>query len=102
MGKAIDETLVRHIAHLSRLTMSDADIARMAIELGAIVDYFDQLSELDTADVPPTVHALPVHNIFRSDEVGPSFGPGESLANAPRREGEYFRVPKVLDTGDGA
>ncbi len=101
MAGDIDTALVRHIAHLSRLTMDDAEISSMARELTAIVEYIDQLAELNTDDVPEMAHALQVHSVFREDEIQPSYDPDKSLLNAPRREGEFFRVPKVLDTGDG-
>lgn len=97
-----DRGLVRHVAHLSRLALSDDEVARMTGELSAIVGYIDQLNELNTDGVPPTAHALPVHNVFREDVVTASFDADEALANAPQREGTFFRVPKVLDTGDGA
>ena len=97
MGTDINEDVVRHIAHLSRLTMSDDEVAAMAGELAKIVAYIDLMSELDTTDVDPTAHALPVQNVFRADEVGPSYDADRSLANAPRREGPFFRVPKMLD-----
>ncbi len=102
MSGGIDEALVRHIAHLSRLTMTDEQVASMAQELSAIVGYINQLAELDTEEIEATAHALGVHNVFRVDEVGPSYDPDTSLLNAPRREGEFFLVPKVLDTAGGA
>lgn len=102
MAREIDEKLVRHIAHLSRLTLSDAEVAAMAAELSAIVGYIDQLGELDTDGVAEMAHPLPVHNVFRDDEVRPSYWPETSLANAPEREREFFRVPKVLETEGGA
>lgn len=102
MSSGIDEDLVRHIAHLSRLTLSDEDVSLMSRELSAIVGYFDQLQALDTDDVEPTAHALPVRDVFRDDAVCPSLDSDLALKNAPRREAEFFRVPKVLDGGDGA
>jgi aspartyl-tRNA(Asn)/glutamyl-tRNA(Gln) amidotransferase subunit C len=60
-----------------------------------------QLNELDTSEVEPTAHALPVINVFREDSPGPSIDPGLALDNAPQREQTFFRVPKVLDQ-DGA
>jgi aspartyl-tRNA(Asn)/glutamyl-tRNA(Gln) amidotransferase subunit C len=93
----IDEPLVRHVALLARLKLSDAEVARLAGELSAILDYMDQLNELDTANVPPMAHALPVVNVFREDEIVPSPGVEVVLANAPQRQGSFFRVPKVLD-----
>ena len=97
MGATIDEALVRHIAVLSRLDLTDEEVAKFSSELSAIVDYVDQLNELDTGDVPPTAHVLPVHNVFRADEPMPSPGPDTLLANAPQRQDTFFRVPKVLD-----
>ena len=82
---------------LSRLKLSDAEVARLTTELSAIIGYVDQLSELDTRDVPPMAHALPVVNVFREDEVIPSPGADVMLASAPEREKTFFRVPKVLD-----
>ena len=97
MGTTIDETLVRHIAVLSRLQLSDAEVARFSSELSAIVDYVNQLRELDTDDVEPTAHVLPVHNVFRVDQAVLPPGPEAALANAPQRQETFFKVPKVLD-----
>ncbi|UCG16871.1 MAG: Asp-tRNA(Asn)/Glu-tRNA(Gln) amidotransferase subunit GatC [Phycisphaerales bacterium] len=97
MGATIDEDSVRHIAVLSRLDLTDEEVAKFSSELSAIVDYVDQLNELDTGDVPPTAHVLAVHNVFRADEPAPSPGPNVVLANAPQRQDTFFKVPKVLD-----
>ena len=80
--------------------MDDDEIASMARELTAVVGYIDQLGELNTDDVPEMAHAIEVHSVFREDDIKPSFQTNESLRNAPRREGEFFQVPKVLDGGD--
>ena len=97
MGHKIDEAQVRHISHLSRLNPTDDEVRLFSEQLSAILEYVEQLSEVDTADVPPTAHALPVKNVFRSDEPHRSLDPDQALANAPRREGSFFAVPKVLD-----
>lgn len=97
MPALIDNELVRHIATLSRLTLTDAEVGRYASDLSAILAYVDQLSELDTDAVEPTAHVLPVHNVLRADEVRPSPGPDAVLKNAPERHDTFFRVPKVLD-----
>ena len=99
MGNKIDERQVRHVAHLARLELTDEQVDRLSTELSAILDYVDQLNRLDTDDVEPMAHPLPVHNVFRDDEVEPSLDPETALANAPQREGTFFRVPKVLNQG---
>jgi aspartyl-tRNA(Asn)/glutamyl-tRNA(Gln) amidotransferase subunit C len=65
--------------------------------LSAILAYVEQLNEVDTQDVPPTAHALPVKNVFREDVPGKCLTPDEALANAPARDGNFFAVPKVLE-----
>lgn len=97
MAHKIDETLVRHISHLSRLKPTDEEVRLFSEQLSAIVEYMDQLNEVDTTDVAPTAHALPVKNVFRADEARPGLTPDQALANAPHREGNFFAVPKVLD-----
>jgi aspartyl-tRNA(Asn)/glutamyl-tRNA(Gln) amidotransferase subunit C len=102
MTRKIDEEQVRHIGHLARLSPSAQEVERFSEQLSAILAYVDQLSEVDTTDVPPTAHALPVHNVFRNDEPHASLTPDQALANAPQREGSFFALPKVLDQGSGA
>jgi aspartyl-tRNA(Asn)/glutamyl-tRNA(Gln) amidotransferase subunit C len=97
MAHKIDEAQVRHISHLSRLNPTDEEVRLFSEQLSAILEYVDQLNEVDTADVPPTAHALPVNNVFRADEARPGLAPDQALANAPHREGSFFAVPKVLD-----
>ena len=97
MAQIVDDALVRHVAILARLKLSDTDVARLTGELSAILSYMDQLNELDTVEVPPMAHALPLVNILREDEPAPSSGVAVILANAPERQDSFFRVPKVLD-----
>jgi len=97
MADRIDEQLVRHISHLSRLAPSDEEVRLFSRQLSAIVEYVDQLNEVDTTDVPPTAHALLLHNVFRADEPGESLEVDKALANAPQRDGDFFAVPKVLE-----
>ena len=98
----INDELVRHIAHLARLRMSDDEIRTMTDELTNIVGYVDLLSEVDTTDVEPTAHALPLRNVLRTDEIKPSLPQDAALSNAPEQEKGFFRVPKVLDNEGGA
>lgn len=93
----IDDSQVRHIAHLARLKLSDAEIAQFGEQLGAVLHYFEQLNEVNTDGVEPTAHPLPVTNVLRDDVPGDPLGVDKALANAPARETPYFKVPKVLD-----
>ena len=102
MPHKLTESEVRHISHLARLNPSDKEVERFSEQLSAILAYVDQLSELDTNDVPPTAHALPIHNVFRADTPHQSLSPDQALTNAPQREGNFFAVPKVLDQNSGA
>jgi aspartyl-tRNA(Asn)/glutamyl-tRNA(Gln) amidotransferase subunit C len=91
----IDE--VKQVAKLSRLDLSGADLADMAKQLSAILEYIDQLKQLDTDGVEPMAHPLPIQNVFRADEPGHSLPVDEALRNAPNRIGDFFGVPAVLE-----
>ena len=95
----IDETQVRHIAKLARLHLSDAEVRLFAHQLGDILDYVRQLQTVDTTGVEPLAHALPLTNVLRPDAPHRTFDTATALRNAPAREGPFFRVPPVLDTG---
>ena len=90
---------VEHVARLSRLALTDQEKERMRRELDGILSYIDKLRVLDTANVPPTSHAVPMTNVMREDEPRPSLAQDEMLANAPERSGEFFRVPKIIEEG---
>jgi aspartyl-tRNA(Asn)/glutamyl-tRNA(Gln) amidotransferase subunit C len=96
----MDIDQVRKVARLARLDLPDADLAVFAKQLTAILGYMDQLKELNTEDVEPLAHPLPVQNVFRPDELRPSLPVDEALANAPVRSGDFFAVPAVLDPAD--
>lgn len=87
---------VRKVAELARLELSQADVEIMARQLGAIVDYINQLQAINTDGVEPLAHALDVHDVFRPDEPAPSLGVDEALANAPARQGDFYSVPAVF------
>ena len=93
---------VEHIAELARLKLSEQDLERYQRDLSAIVEYVDQLNELDTDNVEPTDHPLQVLTVLRKDEIAPSYDPHKALQNAPQREGSFFAVPKVLDQGESS
>lgn len=88
---------VKHIATLARVGLSEGDIQRFSHQLSEILDYFQRLSQVDTEGVPPTAHTLPLRNVMREDEPAPPYSREEILANAPLREGDYFRVRAILE-----
>jgi aspartyl-tRNA(Asn)/glutamyl-tRNA(Gln) amidotransferase subunit C len=98
----IDEKQVRAVAKLSRLDLTDAEVQVFSRQLSAILEYIEKLNELDTTNVEPLAHCLPISNVFREDEVKESLGVEKTLANAPQRDDEFFKVPKILDDGSGA
>ena len=96
----LDESTVRHVAHLARIAITDSEAKLYGEQLSKILDYVNQLGELDTSDVPPTEHPLLASNVFRPDVPHQPWSPEDSLKNAPERHGDFFRVPKVLDQED--
>ena len=102
MEKKIDQAQVRKVAKLSRLDLTEAEVEEFTGQLSAILDYVEKMNELDTTNVEPLAHCLPVSNVFREDSVKESLGTENTLANAPQRDGEFFKVPKILDDSSGA
>ena len=96
MHNPIDSDLVRHIGVLSRIELSDDQVAVLARQLGSILGYFDKLQELDTENVEPLAHGADVYNVLGDDTAGTSLSPDQALANAPARDGDFFKVPKVI------
>ena len=87
---------VEYVARLAHLSFSDSEKEDMAVKLGSILDYMQQLRQIDTQGVEATTHVLPLANVFREDEVGTTLDTDAALANAPQREDNYFKVPKIL------
>ena len=88
---------VRWVAHLARLELTDAEQQQMTRDLGAILDYVNQLQHVPTDGVEPLAHPLPVQNVFRADEPAPSLTVDAALANSPDRRGNFYGVPAVLE-----
>jgi aspartyl-tRNA(Asn)/glutamyl-tRNA(Gln) amidotransferase subunit C len=102
MAEKIDQAQVRKVARLSRLDLTEAEVEEFTGQLSAILDYVAKMNELDTDNVEPLAHCLPISNVFRADSVKESLGTEKTLANAPQRDGEFFKVPKILDGSSGA
>jgi len=94
---ALTPEQVRWVAHLARLELSDADLETMTRQLSAIIDYVNQLQQVNTQGIEPLAHPLPIHNVFRDDEPAPSLPVEAALANAPNRRDSFYGVPAVLE-----
>jgi aspartyl-tRNA(Asn)/glutamyl-tRNA(Gln) amidotransferase subunit C len=101
MAQTLDEAQVLHVARLSRLKLSPAEVKRYARQLSSILDYVAQLQEVDVTGLQPMAHPLPLHSVMREDEVRPALSLEQVLANAPAREEAFFAVPRVLDEDPG-
>ena len=95
MGLTREEVL--HIARLARVGLDETEVATFQEQLSEILDHFQTLGQLDTEDVPPTSHPLPLESVMRADEVRPSLPREEVLANAPLAEDGALRVKAVLE-----
>jgi aspartyl-tRNA(Asn)/glutamyl-tRNA(Gln) amidotransferase subunit C len=102
MAEKIDKAQVKKVAKLSRLELTEAEMEEFTGQLSVILDYVEKMNELDTESVQPLAHCLPISNVFREDVVKDSLGTEKTLANAPQRDGEFFKVPKILDDSSAA
>ncbi len=95
MGLTREE--VEYVAALARLELGEEEKEHLTRQLGAILDYVATLDKLDTENVRPTSHVLPLANVFREDDVIPSVIPEEMLALAPESEKGHYKVPKIIE-----
>ena len=87
---------IQHIAKLARLTLSDEEQKKLGPQLAKIVEYIDQMSQLDTTDVEPTSHVLPIQNVFREDEPKQNFPDSDLISHAPKQDKGHYEVPQVI------
>ncbi|HEY3068032.1 MAG TPA: Asp-tRNA(Asn)/Glu-tRNA(Gln) amidotransferase subunit GatC [Methylomirabilota bacterium] len=85
------------VARLARLHLTDDESERLREQLSAILSYIDKLRALDTEQVEPTSHAVPLVNVMRDDAPEPCLSADAMLANAPDPQGEFFRVPRIIE-----
>jgi aspartyl-tRNA(Asn)/glutamyl-tRNA(Gln) amidotransferase subunit C len=88
---------VEHVALLARLELSDEEKERLTGRLNQIMEHFEMLQELDTSQVEPTSHSVPLQNVFRADVAGPSMPVEDVLANGPETRDDQFVVPQVVE-----
>jgi aspartyl-tRNA(Asn)/glutamyl-tRNA(Gln) amidotransferase subunit C len=90
---------IEHVAKLARLNLGDEEIARLRAQLAQILEHAARVGEVAAADVPPTASPIPRANVYRDDVPEPSLPVDEALRNAPERDGDRFRVPRIAETG---
>jgi aspartyl-tRNA(Asn)/glutamyl-tRNA(Gln) amidotransferase subunit C len=88
---------VLHIAALAKVGVTEADVEKFREQLSNILENFEALQKLDTRDTPPTAQSIALQNVIMCDEVQPSLSQDDVLANAPQREGDFFKVKIVLE-----
>ena len=88
---------VLHIARLARLGLTKTEVTKLSGELSIILKNFELLQQVETTNIPPTAQSIALQNVTRSDQASASLTPNEVLANAPRKEEDFFRVRAVLD-----
>jgi aspartyl-tRNA(Asn)/glutamyl-tRNA(Gln) amidotransferase subunit C len=90
---------IEHVAKLARIDLTDDERARLAEQLGQILTHAARVGEVAAADVSPTASPIPRANVYREDVVEPSLPVDEALRNAPERDGDRFRVPRIAESG---
>jgi aspartyl-tRNA(Asn)/glutamyl-tRNA(Gln) amidotransferase subunit C len=96
----LDRDQVHKVAHLARLELTPEEEVRFTSQLGNILEYVEQLGELDVRDVAPTTRAIDVSNITRHDALKPWSDRDAILSNAPDQDGDFFKVPKIMEDVD--
>jgi aspartyl-tRNA(Asn)/glutamyl-tRNA(Gln) amidotransferase subunit C len=92
----ISKSDVEHVALLGRLELAEEEKEVYTRQLNDILGYFQALEKIDTDQVRPTAHVLPLNNVFREDRVGEHLPKEDVLANCPDRDGDYFKVPRIV------
>ena len=90
---------IEHVAKLARLDLSDEEIERLRTQLAQILEHAARVREVAAADVAPTASPIPRANVYRDDVPEPCLPVDEALRNAPERDGDRFRVPRIAETG---
>jgi aspartyl-tRNA(Asn)/glutamyl-tRNA(Gln) amidotransferase subunit C len=101
MLMALERKDVEHVARLARLELSEQELELYTRQLGDILGYVEQLREVDVEGVEPLAHGAHGENVFRADEARDSLEREKALGAAPDTDGWHFRVPRVIDSGEG-
>lgn len=93
----ISKEEVKHVAHLARLAITEEEAEKFALQLGAITNFAEQLKELDTTNVVPTTHVLPLVNVLRKDEAIKGLDRETMMLNVKEQEAGQVKVPSIMD-----
>ena len=93
----VTKEIIEHVADLARLNISDSEKEKLVFEMEKIICYVDKLNELDTKDVKPMEHVMPIRNVLREDAAGCSFDREKLLMCAPSAENGCYKVPSVVE-----
>ncbi|MCK4777563.1 MAG: Asp-tRNA(Asn)/Glu-tRNA(Gln) amidotransferase subunit GatC [Actinomycetia bacterium] len=93
---ALTKKDVEHIALLARLALTEEEKEKFREQLSQVLDHADKIAQLDTKNIIPTSHVLPIENVFREDKETECFSKEEALSNAPEKEDGAFVVPKIV------
>ncbi len=93
----ITRETIEHVANLARLNLTEQEKETLTTEMADVISYVDKLNELDTSNVEPKSHVMPVNNVFREDKTEKSYDREKILANAPSKDDGCFKVPKVVE-----
>ncbi|MEA5583407.1 Asp-tRNA(Asn)/Glu-tRNA(Gln) amidotransferase subunit GatC [Nodularia harveyana UHCC-0300] len=96
----INREQVKKVALLARLELTAEEEEKFTTQLGSILDYIEQLNEVDVSDVAPTTRAIDTSNITRKDDLQPYPEREAILNSAPEQEGDFFKVPKILSSNE--
>ncbi len=88
---------IKYVAHLARIALTPDEEKKLSAQMSSILGYIEKLNELDVSNVEPTAHAIPLINVTRADETGPSLSQEEALRNAPAKANGLFMVPKIVE-----
>jgi len=97
VSKLISKKEVEHVAKLARLELTEDEKEKFTKQFSNILDYFNQLSEVNTENIEPMAHAIPMVNVMREDKAQLSYNREEILANAPLEEDGFFKVPRITE-----
>lgn len=88
---------IEHVANLARLNLTPQEKEKFTSEMDDIISYMDKLNELDTSNIKPKEHVIPIKNVFRQDKIYESFDREKILKNVPSQESGCFKVPKIVE-----